>query len=101
MSIFLADLLSFLLAYGYIALALSAFVGAAGAPLPISLMLLAAGAFSAQGDFNIVFLLVIATAASVAGDCAGYLVGRLWGSKALEWLPRSRYGKRFIKSQDI
>lgn len=101
MSVFLTGLLGFLLAYGYLALGLSAFVGAAGVPLPITLLLLAAGAFSAQGDFNIVALTVIAIVALVAGDCAGYLVGRFWGSKALDWLPRSRFGERFVKPQDI
>lgn len=101
MTIFLTDLLSFLLAYGYPALALSVFVGSVGAPLPISLMLLAAGAFSAQGDFNVALLLVIAIGASVAGDCAGYLVGRRWGSPMLDWLSRSRFGKRFVKPQAI
>jgi membrane-associated protein len=65
------------------------------------LVLLAAGAFSAQGDFNVALLAAIATSASVAGDCAGYLVGKLWGSKVLDWLPRSRFGRRFIKPQAI
>lgn len=101
MSVFLTGLLDFVLAYGYLALALSVFIASVGAPLPISLLLLAAGAFSAQGDFNIVFLGLIAIASAVAGDCAGYWIGWRWGSKALEWLPRSRVGRQFIKPRDI
>lgn len=101
MSLFLTGLLDFLLAYGYLALALSVFIASIGAPLPISLLLLAAGAFSAQGDFNIVLLFVIAVVAAVAGDCAGYWIGWRWGSHALKWLPRSRFGRRFIKPRDI
>jgi membrane-associated protein len=101
MSVSLTNLLEFLQAYGYPILWLYAFVAAFGAPLPVTLLLLAAGAFSAQGDFNVVLLVAIATSASVAGDCAGYLVGRLWGSRVLDWLPRSRFGRRFIDQQAI
>ncbi len=96
MSVFLTPLLNFLQTYGYPLLWLSTFVASIGVPLPISLMLLAAGAFSAQGDFNVVVLAASATSAAIAGDCAGYLVGRQWGSRVLDWLPRSRVGKRFI-----
>lgn len=101
MSVFLTGLLDFLLAYGYLALAISVFIASVGAPLPISLLLLAAGAFSAQGNFNIVLLSLIAVVAAVAGDCTGYWIGWRWGSKALEWLPRSRIGRRFIKPRNI
>ena len=101
MSFSLTTLLDFLQAYGYPILWLYAFVAAFGVPLPVSLVLLAAGAFSAQGDFNVVLLAVIATSASVAGDCAGYVVGRLWGSKVMDWLPRSRFGGRFIKPHTV
>jgi membrane-associated protein len=101
MSVFFNPLLSFLQAYGYPLLWLITFIAAAGAPLPMSLLLLAAGAFSAQGDFDVVVLVVIATSASVAGDCVGYLVGRQWGRRALDWLPRAPLGKRFITPQAI
>lgn len=94
-------LVDFLQAYGYPTLWLTACAASFGAPLPITLVLLAAGAFSAQGDFNFALLAVTATSASVLGDCAGYLAGRLWGSKLLDWLPRSRVGKRFLAPQAI
>ena len=58
----------------------------------MSLILLAAGAFAAQGDFDLALLIVITVTASVCGDNIGYLLGRRWGSKLLEWLERS--GKR-------
>jgi len=101
MSISLTNLLEFLQVYGYPILWLYAFIAAFGVPLPVTLLLLAAGAFSAQGDFNVALLVAIATSASVAGDCAGYLVGRLWGSRVLDWLPRSRFGGRFIDQRAI
>ena len=96
MSVFFNPLLSFLQTYGYPLLFLVTFVAAAGAPLPMSLLLLAAGAFSAQGDFDVVVLTIVTTIASVAGDSVGYVVGRRWGRRALDWLPRAPLGKRFI-----
>ncbi len=96
MSVFLTPLLAFLQAYGYPVLWLSMFIASVGAPLPITLVLLAAGAFSAQGDFNVVTLLIVSLTASIAGDCVGYLIGRLWGGPALEWLARSRLGRRLV-----
>lgn len=101
MSLFLSALLNILQSYGYPALWLSIFIAAAGVPLPIALVLLAAGAFSALGDFNVVILALIATSASVAGDCFSYLIGRLVGSKALQWLEQSKPGKRFIPPNAI
>jgi membrane-associated protein len=101
MSLFLDPLLTFIQAYGYPVLGLTTLVAAIGAPLPMTLVLLAAGAFAAQGDFNMALLAAVVITASVAGDCTGYVIGRRWGSKLLEWLPRSRVGRRFITLQAI
>ena len=101
MSMLLAPLVNFLHVYGYPLLFLITFIAAAGAPLPMSLLLLAAGAFWAQGDFDVVLLTAVTTSASVAGDSVGYLMGRVWGRRALDWLPRSRVGKRFISAHAI
>lgn len=95
------SLLAFLQTYGYVALWPLVFIAAVGAPLPIALVLLAAGALAALGDFNIFLLTIIALTASVAGDNTGYLVGRKWGSRALDWLERSRLGRRFLPPRSI
>lgn len=87
--------------YGYLALWVSVFVAAIGLPLPIALVLLASGAFAALGDFNIFLLAIISISASVAGDNVGYLVGRKWGSKALDWLGQSRFGRRLFSPRAI
>ena len=96
MSVFLSSLVTYLQQYGYVALWIAVFIAALGFPLPIALVLLAAGAFAALGDLNILLLAAIAISASVAGDNIGYLVGRFWGSKALDWLEHSKVGKRFL-----
>jgi len=75
---------------------LTVFVASVGAPLPTSLVLLAAGAFAALGDFDIALLIVITVTASACGDSLGYFIGRRWGSKVLNWLERP--GRRRLMS---
>ncbi|HEU0002484.1 MAG TPA: VTT domain-containing protein [Ktedonobacteraceae bacterium] len=101
MSVFLTALLNNMEAFGYPALWIFIFVAAVGIPLPIALVLLAAGAFAALGQFNLVWLALISISASVAGDNLGYLVGRLWGSKGVNWLEHSRLGRRFLKPDSV
>jgi len=91
-------ILSWLQEFGYPILWLSIFVGALGIPLPNTLVLLAAGAFAALGDFNIFILLPVAISAFLTGDSSSYWIGRLWGSKVLAWLEKSG---RLIKPQTI
>jgi len=74
--------------YGSPALWLIIFVAAAGAPIPVSPLLFAAGAFSALGDFNILILLPVVVSASVMGDNLGYLIGRRVGKVLVAWLER-------------
>src|SRR6266571_5377624 len=72
--------------YGYPMLWLTVFIAAVGIPLPTSLLLLAAGAFAVRGDFNLALLIGITVTASSCGDNVGYLIGRCWGSRTLNWL---------------
>ena len=97
----LTGLLNNLQAFGYPALWVTIFVAAVGVPLPIVLVLLAAGAFAALGEFNLVLLALISISASVAGDSLGYLIGRLWGSKVANWLEHSKLGRRFLKPDSV
>lgn len=90
MNSFLPYLITWMQQYGYPVLGLTIFVAAIGIPLPISFMLLAAGAFAALGDFNVFLLGVIAVMASTSGDQIGYLLGRSVGTRILAWLGRPR-----------
>jgi membrane-associated protein len=76
--------------YGYLALWLIVFVAAAGAPISGSLLLFAAGAFSALGDLNIFILFPVALSAAVLGDNLGYFIGRRVGMPLLTWLERQK-----------
>jgi membrane-associated protein len=83
-------LLDWLQLYGYPALWGCIFIAAIGAPLPISLLLLAAGAFAAPGEFNIGLLTLIASSSAICGDCVGYLLGRWVGKQVLNWFTQQR-----------
>ncbi len=101
MSNILSLLLTFLQSFGYLALWITVYVAAVGIPIPITLLLLAAGAFAALGDFNLVLLFVISFSASICGDNTGYWVSRIWGSRALNWIERSKKWNRFVPPQRI
>lgn len=87
--------LSALQHYGYPALWIIVFVAAAGAPISGSLLLFAAGAFAAFGDFNIVILFLVALSAAVMGDNLGYYIGRKVGSPLLAWFERQKRFRLF------
>ena len=101
MSNLLTLLLTFLQTYGYIALWITVYVAAVGIPIPITLLLLAAGAFAALGDFNLALLFVVSFSALICGDNTGYWIGRIWGSRALNWIERSKRWNRLIPPQRI
>ncbi|GCE26047.1 hypothetical protein KDA_15310 [Dictyobacter alpinus] len=83
-------LLSWLQLYGYPVLWICICIAAVGAPLPIGLLLLAAGAFAALGDFNLALLFITALSASVSGDSLGYFIGRKVGTRVIAWLSQTR-----------
>lgn len=85
-----AFFISALQQYGYPALWLIVFVAAVGAPISGNLLLYAAGAFVAFGDFNIFILFPVALSAAVLGDNLGYFIGRWVGTPLLSWLERQR-----------
>ena len=88
MSTLLPTLISWLQLYGYPALWLCVYIAAVGIPLPVSLILLALGAFTALGDFNLPLLAITTISASVCGDCTGYWIGRKVGQPLVIWLGR-------------
>jgi membrane protein DedA with SNARE-associated domain len=95
-----AFFISALQQYGYLALWLIVFVAAAGAPISGSLLLFAAGAFSAFGDLNIIILFPVALSAAVMGDNLTYFIGRRVGIPLLAWLERQKRF-RWISSQAL
>ncbi len=78
------DFVAAILVYGYPALALTLLLGALGVPLPSGLSMVVAGSLAAQGQLRWELLALVATVASVAGDAAGYGVGRVLGDSFLD-----------------
>lgn len=63
-------------AMGYPALGVAVLLSAAFAPLPVSMVLAAAGALARQGRLDLGLLGIVVVGAAVAGDCLGYAAGR-------------------------
>lgn len=70
-------------AYGGAALAVILSVNCIGVPFPTSLVMLAVGALSADGDLAFWETGLLATSGAVAGDQAGYWLGRIGGAPML------------------
>jgi membrane-associated protein len=72
-------LLDGLARFGPLALALTIVAGSLGAPLPLSMLLLAAGALARQGLLELHATVMLAIAGAVMGDSASYGLGRFGG----------------------
>jgi membrane protein DedA with SNARE-associated domain len=83
---FLSSLLSYLLLYRYVALAVVVYVGAVGAPLPVNMMLLALGAFANQGFFSFWLSLAVTAIFNTLGDLTGYVITRKYGEAIIRIL---------------
>jgi membrane protein DedA with SNARE-associated domain len=68
--------------YGYPAVFLAIMVEGMGIIAPGQTLLMAAALAAAQGDLNIVWVMLCALAAAVWGNTLGYLIGR-WGGRPL------------------
>jgi membrane-associated protein len=82
--------LSALQHFGYPALWFIVFIAAVGVPVSGSLLLFAAGAFAAFGDFNIFILFPVALSSAVLGDNLGYFIGRWVGDALIGWIERQK-----------
>jgi membrane protein DedA with SNARE-associated domain len=76
--------LSAVLLYGYPALSLTLFVGAVGLPVPTGLSTVVAGSLASDGHLSGGWAFLAVVAASVAGDAAGYGLGRFLNERVLE-----------------
>jgi membrane-associated protein len=85
------QLLTLVTSYGLPALFAVLFLAAVGFPLPATLLLIAAGSFVAQGEMNLVQVLVIGSVGAILGDQLGYALGR-WGGRNLVARLTKRFG---------
>jgi membrane protein DedA with SNARE-associated domain/rhodanese-related sulfurtransferase len=73
------DLLSVIEHHGYAVTAVVLFLACCGLPLPLSVVLLAAGAAAHGGSLNLGLVIVIACTAALSGDTLMYFGGRYTG----------------------
>src|SRR5215471_856426 len=84
----MADVLQFLLKFGYIVTFLAAFVEQIGLPLPAATLLIGMGALSRSGDFVLPIVVATAASAALAADLIWYELGRLHGRSVLRLICR-------------
>ena len=70
-------LLTLILLYGYPVVAGVVFVACLGMPLPVEPLLLAAGAFAADGDLSLALLLLVVAGCATTGDLPRHWTGCL------------------------
>ena len=72
-------LLSTLTSYGVVVLFVAVLVASIGVPLPVSFLLIAAGAFVEQGEMDYFTVVAASVIGAVIGDHIGYSIGRFGG----------------------
>lgn len=78
---FMRSVIQVCMRYGYIGVAVAAFLEGATVPFPGILLLLFAGALSAQGRLNAFLLITIGVLAYTLGTVIPYIIGRRLGDK--------------------
>jgi|WetSurMetagenome_2_1015567.scaffolds.fasta_scaffold248834_1 membrane-associated protein len=83
--------LTYLVAYGAPSLFVVAYLGSLGIPFPITLVIIAAGAFTRQGILDWRLAIPACVAGAVLADSSEYLLGRFAG----QWFER-RFGQSLV-----
>jgi membrane protein DedA with SNARE-associated domain len=96
------QLLAAFLLYGMPALFGVTMFSSIGAPLPASLMLVAAGSFVEQGEMKLWPVIIVASIASVLGDLIGYGVARWVGRRLVKRISRKIGGEaKILKTEAL
>lgn len=78
------------------------FFEVAGLPfIPGETALIAGGVLAQQGHLSIVWVIVAAIGAAIAGAMTGYVLGRWEGRRLLSWLLRGRGEKMLDRSEEF
>jgi membrane protein DedA with SNARE-associated domain len=83
--------------YGLALIFLLVLLESAGIPLPGETALITGAVLASQGHGQILWVIVVASAAAIIGDNGGYWVGRRWGRQLLtRWKLVERYAERVL-----
>jgi membrane-associated protein len=94
------QLLAWLSQYGLPVLFGVIAIASVGIPLPISMMLVAAGSFVELGEMKLWQVIVVASAGAVLGDQIGYALGRWGGHRVADWIKRRRKNGHEVEKAD-
>ncbi len=76
--------------YGAPLLFIATFCACIAVPMPVSVLMLAAGGFASVGDLSFSSVFIAAMAGAILGDQTGYFLGARSGPRILDWLgPRA------------
>ena len=82
----MAEMLQFVVQYGYVLLFVWVLIEQAGLPLPAAPLLMAAGALAGQHKMNFALAMIMAATGSLVSDTFWYFVGQRKGAVVLGWL---------------
>jgi len=91
MDFIIQNLIPYLVLYKYVAIFFIAFVAAFIVPIPSGSILMAAGAYTSIGYFNIYLVIFLSIVGNILGDNFGYFMARRYGREVL-----SRIGFRSV-----
>lgn len=96
------QILSWLSLYGVAALFGILMVASAGVPFPVTLLLVAAGSFTNQGEMSLWHVLLAGSCGAIAGDQLGYGLARWRGRTFIKWLTdRVGGAEKFKKAEGL
>jgi membrane protein DedA with SNARE-associated domain len=94
------QLLAALLVYGLPVLFGVILIASIGVPLPVTLMLVAAGSFAKQGEMKLSYVIAAASSAAILGDHIGYGLSRWGGRRLIERITNRIGGASKIKKAE-
>jgi membrane-associated protein len=80
------DVLALAITYGMPFLGLVTGLSCLGLPVPVSIAMMIGGSLAASGDIDLVVVFLVAYGSALAGDQAGFWIGRLGGKPILQRL---------------
>lgn len=94
------QLLASLLVYGLSLLFGVILIASMGVPLPVTLMLVAAGSFAKQGEMKLSSVMIVASTAAILGDNIGYGLSRWAGRRLVDRITNRIGGASKIKKAE-
>ncbi len=94
------QLLAAFLLYGLPVLFGVIVIASVGAPLPVSLLLVAAGSFVEQGELKLWQVIIVASTAAILGDQIGYGLARWGGRRLVSRITRKICGEAKIRKAE-